>query len=430
MAPIPSTPSPQRASRRMRALLGSTAILGLAIGVAVLSRQVDKAVVVVEESGLNDCPSGTRRAGDAPPTGSAWWCERDDGTKHGPSKSWYESGQGRDQGSYSEGVQAGEWTRWSLDGKDRVGTVEPAVLSVGAHKFRMLRIDPGLTAIGTRDRQHAYDKDHARHHVQISQSFLLGATEVTQGLWTEIMGENPTAERCPGAGLGPRLPVACVSFIEAARFANHLSKRQQLRPAYTFLDGTVQWKQAASGYRLPTNAEWEYAAQAGLQIRFAGTDEVSKVCRYGNVDSWGLEGEGRGKNSWSRGACLWGDFRDEKPFMCEDDHPGRAEVASFQPNRWGLFDMTGNVSEWVWDRSEQYTRDKVVNPTGPDESEPLARGRAYSGMGRVFRGGGWDTCPRRSQLHFRSVCPEGVWACRGPRPLEIGLRLARSVRPG
>jgi formylglycine-generating enzyme required for sulfatase activity len=314
-----------------------------------------------------------------------------------------------------------------MDGRARVGTIEPAVQTVGDHTFRMVRIDPGRTAIGTRDRQHGYDKDHTRHHVQLSQAFLLGATEVTQGMWTAVMGDNPTATRCPGAGLGDQLPVACISFVEAARFANHMSKQARLRPAYTFLQGTVQWQAEADGYRLPTNAEWEYAAQAGMQTRFAGTDEIDKVCRYGNVDSWGIEGEGKGKFRWSKGACLWGDFRDEKPFMCEDNHPGRAKVASFQPNRWGLFDMTGNVSEWVWDRTERYTRAPRTDPTGPDEARPLSRGRAYSGKGRVFRGGGWDTCPRRSQLHFRSVCPEGVWACRGPRPLEVGLRLARSI---
>ena len=189
------------------------------------------------------------------------------------------------------------------------------------------------------------------------------------------MGDNPTQTRCPGAGLGDRLPVACVSFVEAARFANHMSRRAKLKPAYTFLEGTVQWKRDADGYRLPTSAEWEYAAQAGTQARFAGTDEIDMVCRYGNVDSWGLEGEGKGKFRWSKGACLWGDYRDEKPFMCEDDHPGRAQVASFRPNRWGLFDMTGNVSEWVWDRTESYGRVAQTDPSGPAVAQPLSISR-------------------------------------------------------
>jgi len=422
----PTSPSNRRAWRA-RTLIGAATILSVVAGVALISDPSPEVVSLLEEATPQGCPQGTASFGAAPPEGSATWCERDDGTRHGPYQSWYADGRSREQGTYKDGVPAGNWTRWGMDGRHRVGTVEPAMHTVANQQFRMLRIDPGTTAIGTRDRQFDFDRDHTRHHVSITQPFLLGATEVTQGLWMAIMGTNPTKTRCPGAGLGDRLPVACISFKEAARFANQLSTQEGLAAVYTFDEGSVQWNQKANGYRLPTNAEWEYAAQAGHQTRFAGTDEIEMVCRYGNVDSWGLEGEGRGKLKWSRGACLWGDYRDEKPFMCEDDHPGRAEVASFRPNGWGLFDMTGNVSEWVWDRSQRYDRDTKVDPIGPDLPQTLARGRAYSGKGRIFRGGGWDTCPRRSQVHFRSLCPEGVWACRGPRPLEVGLRLARSV---
>ena len=420
-------PSPRWSTRRKRALLGSSAIIGLTVGLAYLSDQGTEVVPEIAEVADKDCPKDAQRVGSAPPQGTATWCEKADGTRHGPFLSWYANGQERERGTYTDGSPTGKWNRFSQDGRYRVGTVEPAIQEIGSQKFRMIRIDPGKTAIGTRDRHYDFDKDHTRHHVEITKAFLLGATEVTQGLWEEVTGENPTASRCPGAGIGEHLPVACVSFVEAARFANLLSRKERRKPAYTFLKGTVQWVRDATGYRLPTNAEWEYAAQAGDQTRFAGTDESEMVCRYGNVDSWGIEGEGKGKFRWSKGACLWGDFRDEKPFMCEDDHPGRADVASFRPNRWGLFDMTGNVSEWVWDRSERYDRDPQTDPSGPAQARSLSKGRAYSGKGRVFRGGGWDTCPRRSQLHFRSVCPENVWACRGPRPLEVGLRLARSV---
>ncbi len=354
-------------------------------------------------------------------------CARADGERHGPYQSWYEDGQPRLKGEYTNGTRTGDWTAWNRDGTARVGYRVGTDIELEDIDYRMVRIDPGSFAIGTRDRKWQFDRDHQRHQVSISQPYLLGATEVTQRLWLEVMGENPTATRCPGAGLGDRMPIACLSFTEAAQFANRLSKLHGYTSAYVIHDAAVRWVDGSDGYRLPTNAEWEYAARAGSTDAYAGTDDPDAICRYANIDSWGLEGEGRGKRRWSKGECQWGDGYDEGPFRCEDDHPGRAPVASFQPNRWGLFDMTGNVSEWVWDTTGRYGRHPETDPSGPAKVGTLAEGRAYTGKGRIFRGGGWDTCPRRSQVHFRSVCPGDVWSCRGPKPLEIGFRLARSL---
>jgi sulfatase modifying factor 1 len=365
--------------------------------------------------------------GAPPPMGTAQWCARPNGVPHGPYQQWFGDGRTRTVGQYTDGSQDGDWTAWNEDGTARVGSRIGTDADVGDVSYRMLRIDPGDFAIGTRDRRWRFDADHTRHRVAISASFLLGATEVTQGLWTEVMGSNPTEARCPGAGLGDRMPAACLSFVEAAEFANQLSADHGFSLAYDIVGSQVRWRRQANGYRLPTNAEWEYAARAGGEDAYAGTDDAEAVCRYANVDAWGLEGEGRGKRRWSKGECQWGDGFDEGPFLCEDDHPGRAPVASFRPNRWGLFDMTGNVSEWVWDTSGAYGRSPVVDPAGPAQPGSLASGRAYTGRGRVFRGGGWDTCPRRAQVFFRSVCPGDVWSCRGPRPLEIGFRLARTL---
>jgi formylglycine-generating enzyme required for sulfatase activity len=415
--------SPRKRAQRWGALLGTLAAIGAAATVGHISHRFETAPAVDN----SPCPANASLVGAGPPAGTAIWCARPDGVRHGTFRSWYASGSPRMKGQYIDGMRDGDWTVWNIDGSARVGFRAGASPGVDGVDYRMVRIDPGVFAVGTRDRRWGFDRDHQRHSIQISRPYLLGATEVTQGLWFAVTGENPTADRCPGAGLGDRLPAACLSMTEAAAFANQLSEVHGYSPAYRIADNDVQWTEGTNGYRLPTNAEWEFAARAGGTDTYAGTDDADALCRYANIDSWGLEGEGRGKKRWSKGECQWGDGFDEGPFRCEDDQPGRAPVASYRPNGWGLFDMTGNVSEWVWDASGAYGRNPEVDPRGPAARGPLASGRAYSGKGRIFRGGGWDTCPRRAQVHFRSVCPGDVWSCRGPKPLEIGLRLARTL---
>jgi len=340
---------------------------------------------------------------------------------------WYANGQIRQKGEYNHGERKGAWLSWSENGQYQVGHQEPPSAILTGMNYRMLRIEDGQLTVGTRAQKYSFDLDHTDHTVTITRPYLMGATEVTQGMWRTVMGVNPTETRCPGGGIGDDLPVACVSFVEVTEFTNQLSSQAGFSPVYTIEGSEVSWNQAADGYRLPTGAEWENAASAGTHTRFSGTSELDEICLFANIDSYGLEGEGRGKRRWSRGECLWGDGLVERPFMCEDKNPGLAGVASFRPNRWGLYDMSGNVSEWVWDRTETYDQEEVVDPTGPDTAEKMAFGRAYGGTARIHRGGGWDSCPRRTETHFRSLCPAGTWYCKGPRPLAVGFRLARNV---
>lgn len=158
------------------------------------------------------------------------------------------------------------------------------------------------------------------------EAYLLGSTPVTQALFQALTG------RAPSAAAGDQLPVETVSWWDAVNFCNNLSQLEGLAPAYRF-DGEhepVVWDVDAAGYRLPTEAEWEYACRAGTHGP-----------RYGPLE----------EIAWHRG-----------------NSAGRIqEVARKQPNAWGMHDMLGNSWDWCWD---------VYDP------------KVY-GTYRVLRGGGW-----------------------------------------
>ncbi|MCF7939957.1 MAG: SUMF1/EgtB/PvdO family nonheme iron enzyme, partial [Spirochaetales bacterium] len=177
--------------------------------------------------------------------------------------------------------------------------------------------------------------------VQVN-SFYIGTFEVTQDVYTQVMGNNPSRWK------GDRLPVEQVSWFEAVEFCNALSRLEGRQEAYTIIgDVSVNWE--SNGYRLPTEAEWEYAARGGVKsggYTYLGSNSAEDV-------AWFF------RNSGKR------------------THP----VGDKQPNELGLFDMGGNVSEWCWDWFDRdyYRNSSRENPTGPD-----------SGSSRVLRGGAWN----------------------------------------
>ncbi|MFI7002164.1 formylglycine-generating enzyme family protein [Nocardia sp. NPDC050175] len=154
--------------------------------------------------------------------------------------------------------------------------------------------------------------------------FQLAATPVTQEQYEQVTGQRPSS------GGGDRLPVDSVSWWETLRFCNALSAQEGLTPAYRLDDENALWDNAADGYRLPTEAEWEHACRAG-----------STGPRYGELD----------EIAWYRGNSA------------EHMH----EVGGKRPNAWGLYDMLGNTWDWCWD---------------------IYDAEIY-GSYRVLRGGGW-----------------------------------------
>ena len=204
--------------------------------------------------------------------------------------------------------------------------------------------------------------EHPQHAVRIARPFYLGVYEVTQAQYEEIMGTNPSWFSATGGGKDKvagqstdRHPVESVSWLDAVKFCNRLSEKERLEPFYKIAGGSVRvasWDGA--GFRLPTEAEWEYACRAGPEGQGRYT--------FGDAD------EELGDHAWFGGNSG------------KVTHP----VGQKRRNRFGLFDMHGNVWEWCqdWYDENYYTQSPTDDPRGPDAAAD-----------RVFRGGGWVNGP-------------------------------------
>lgn len=232
-------------------------------------------------------------------------------------------------------------------------------------------------------------------------AFELGVVEVSQRDWRAATGEDPGQHRQRSSGsvgprcsayegvplLGDELPVVCVSFYDALRYANALSEAQGLPPAYALRDAAghghpeVTWDRSSPGWRLPTSAEWAHAAAAGGALP---RGEGAAACGLGNVGDLSV-------------AARFARFPDFHPFACNDGTPGLAAVGSFPANRWGLHDLFGNVAEWVW-------------------VEPSDAGH------RAHRGVTWTDTREAVELGRQG----GYLA--DDRNVTIGLRVARNAR--
>jgi formylglycine-generating enzyme required for sulfatase activity len=233
--------------------------------------------------------------------------------------------------------------------------------------YELKRVPAGTYTIGcTAGQASACESDETKRKVTLSRAILVGTTEVTQALWARTPGvrEAPWAGHqlvdgkdygpCEGVGVGAELPVMCVSWVEAAEFANALSKRDGLELCYEVQGEQVKWPRgtSCSGYRLPTEAEWEVAARGGADHRYAGGDDV---CRAANVANAGRLVEyrkmGYKPDDWQTEAC-------------DDGAAGLARVGSYAANGYGLYDMSGNVWEWTWDWYAS-SPGAGTDPTGP-----------------------------------------------------------------
>jgi formylglycine-generating enzyme required for sulfatase activity len=227
-----------------------------------------------------------------------------------------------------------------------------------------VRIAPGTFTMGSPAGEEGRRDNETQHSVTITRAYCMKATEVTQGEWQAEAGDNPSDfQDC-----GPNCPVEQVSWDDAVWYANALSRRAGLPECYT---GSTFRGLTCTGYRLPTEAEWEYAARAG-------TTGPS----YGLLESVGWYSDNSGGSTQVVG--------------------GKAA------NSFGLYDMLGNVWEWTNDWYDTYPG-TVTDPTGPT-----------MGSGRVIRGGSWINDARYARAAFR-----GDASMPGNRTGALGFRLSR-----
>ena len=249
----------------------------------------------------------------------------------------------------------------------------------------------GTVTIGSPDSERQRQADETQHQVTLS-AFYVDPHEVTQQDYQAVMGTNPSHFQ------GNNLPVEQVTWYDAINYCNKLSEAKGLTPVYQIDGTTVTWNRAADGYRLLTEAEWEYAARAGTTTVFSAGDHIT-------ADDANFDGS--------------------YPYLIEENYVhhtnpnvvtsrNRGEtmaVDSLAPNDFGLFHMEGNVSEWCFDYYGPYAAGD--NPTGPS-----------SGSLRVNRGGGWNDFAKQLRSAYRSATT--------PDTIEqnLGFRIARNAQPG
>lgn len=248
------------------------------------------------------------------------------------------------------------------------------------------------------------DNEGPLHAVTLSRGFWMARHEVTRAQFQEFVdatGYRTAAEvegwgwgwdakawkkarvkgltwRAPGFEASPDAPVCLVSWDDAVAFCEWLSEK------------------TGAGYRLPTEAEWEYACRAGARTAYAWGDEPDAGAGWLN----GPDLTKAGDRSWT------------ERFNFDDGYFYAAPVGTFRPNAWGLCDMHGNVWEWCADHYGPYPDEAVTDPTGPS-----------SGQFRVMRGGSWGDPPLLARAANRNRVPANV------RAVVAGFRLCRDENP-
>ena len=290
---------------------------------------------------------------------------------------------------------------WSVPPSVQVGDAQieyalahdlPAVFE-GPLGQRFVLIPPGTFRMGSAEDELERLPDETLHEVTITRPFFLQVAEVTNGRYREKVPEYRAPDFTDTPLDGPGQPVLRVSHVEAVAYADWLTQQSD------------RWT-----FRLPTEAEWEYAARAGTTTRFWWGEDESEAATHDDV------ADAAARRVWPRG---FGQFVESTPqwrwFDVDDGHVGTSEAALRPANPWGLRAMHGNVAEWCLDWKGEYPPGAVTDPTG-----------ARSGAMRVYRGGSWVGSPQQCRAAMRGLLPAHLQP--GAPCAWIGFRLAAEPR--
>lgn len=260
----------------------------------------------------------------------------------------------------------------SADSADTAGPVvepDPAPYDtwLGAESLPGGTFDMGCT----RPTEWPCNDDERPSHTVTVAGFAVMNTEVTRGMYRSVTGE---AERPPGCTQDDCALVG-VTWLDAVAFCNRVSELEGLTPPYTISGDSVTRDTSATGWRLPTEAEWEYAARGNRDLLYAGSSDLEQV-------------------AW-----------------VDDNSGGRPhEIGEKLANDYDLVDMSGNVWEWVWDHKGDYPSEPTTDPSGPS-----------TGTTRVVRGGSWRDTAERARVSARAEHPPSH------HDTTVGFRMVRSL---
>ena len=218
---------------------------------------------------------------------------------------------------------------------------------------QLVKVPNGSFTMGSPTGEYGRNSDETQHSVKLTTDFWMAESEVTQRQYRNLMGSSPSSFK------GNELPVEQVSWLDAVEYCNALSAKEKLTPCYQISGTTVGWADGlkCTGYRLPTEAEWEYAARSPASMIYAGSDSVDGAAWYST-------------NSGNT------------------THAVKTQTA----NGRGLYDLSGNVWEWVWD---WYQSNYEALPS----TDPIG---AVTSAARVFRGGAWNYSANNARVAHRS----------------------------
>jgi formylglycine-generating enzyme required for sulfatase activity len=260
-------------------------------------------------------------------------------------------------------------------------------------KIEFARIPAGTFLMGNTGRFKSNEWELFNNVVTISKPFVISKYEITQEQWISLMGKDNN----PSFYEGSNLPVEQVCWFQAVDFCNKLSIKEGLIPCYTiFMNGaqglcdlktTVTWDRNANGYRLPTEAEWEYVCKAGVYTDIYNGSITEVDCKFTDI------------------------LLDKIAWYCNNSQGKLHQVGTKEPNKFGVYDMSGNVNEWCWDIYGEYPHTNVTDPIG-----------LRTGDIRVVRGGSWNDPSFFCRSSFRAYSGYPYVKYR-----TIGFRIVRNI---